>query len=121
MSSFPVAINFDGLTKVKVINGETYTVPGTIASPSPTGRSSGVFPTDTFDAKREVGHALIYDAFSDAAGPGVLPEIGINLRPGDVVVLSAVVSTVITVSVNGVIVYSITGVTTTGGILLVVG
>ena len=121
MSTANVLINFDGLTQFKIKNGETYTVPSVVTSPSPTGLASGVYPTTTFDAKKETGFALLYDAFNDGAGPGVLGFPGINLRPGDVVILSAVVSTAITVSVNGVVVYTITGVTTTGGVLGALG
>lgn len=117
MSNYPALINFDGMQQFKIKNGETYTVPNVLQVSSPTNASSGVFPTTAFDSKREVVHALLYAAFNDAAGPADLGFPGLNLRAGDVVVLSAVVSNVITVTVNGVQVYAITGVTTTGGLL----
>ena len=50
MSTANVLVNFDGLTQFKVKNGETFTVPNVITSPSPTGQASGVYPTTTFDA-----------------------------------------------------------------------
>lgn len=114
-------INFDGHTRFKIKNGETYTVPDVVTAPSPTNASSGVFPTTTFDAKRAAVGAWLYDAFNDGAGPGILDFSGIPLLPGDVVVLSAVASNTINVTVNGVLRYQITGVTTTGGVLGVVG
>ncbi len=119
--SYQPLISFSGTTRFKIMQGETYVVPDIISAPSPTNKSSGVYPEDTFDGKREVSHALLYGAFSDAAGPTDALMPSIPLRPNDSVVLSAVTSNVVTVSVNGTIVFSITGVTTSAGVLGALG
>ena len=64
-----------------------------------------------------MSYCQLYATFNDGAGPTDLGFPGLNLRPNDVLVLSAVVSNVITATVNGVTVFTITGVTTTGGVL----
>lgn len=111
-------INFSGRTRFKLKQGESLTIPSVVSSPSPSNASSGVSPTTTFDGKREVVGGLIYDAFSDAAGPTAVDmAVFDRLRPNDVVAVSAVVSNAATVSVNGVVIFTITGVTTVCGIV----
>lgn len=119
--SYQPLISFDGATQFKILFGETYVVPSLVTTPSPTNASSGVSPATTFDGKREVGHAVLYAAFNDAAGPADLGMKSIPLRPNDSVVLSSVTSNAVTVSVNGTIVYTITGVTTVAGVLGLLG
>jgi len=110
-------INFSGTTRFKVVQGETFTVPDNVTAPSPTNASSGVSPVTTFDARRQVAYATVYAAFNDAAGPTDLTFDGLVLQPGDVLILGSVVSNAITVTLNGVLVYTITGVTAVGGLL----
>ena len=110
-------INFDGRTRFKLKQGESLTIPETVSSPSPTNAMSGVSPVTTFDARRDVVGGIIYGAFSDAAGPTAVGIPTLEFRRGDVVAVSAVVSNVATVSINGVVKYAITGVTTVAGVL----
>jgi len=113
-------INFDGQTLFKVGVSESFTVPAVVSSPSPTGRSSGVSPTTTFDALRPSVGGAIFAGFSDAAGTTQPDDIHIKLVPGDVIACSAVSATVanqVDVSLNGVLVAAIGGVTVVAGVL----
>ena len=109
-------INMEGRTLFKLKQSETYTVPDTITAASPTNASSGVSPTTVFDGKRATVGGAVYAAFNDGTGPTSL-DIQFPLAPGDVILLSAVATNTITVTVNGNTVALVTGVTTTGGIL----
>ena len=109
-------INFDGQTRFKVGAGESYTIGSVVSAPSPTGRSSGVFPTDNFDSKRQAVGGEIFATFSDAAGPTADPDLHIKLDPGDVIAVGSVGSGVAVVTVNGVTVLSITA-TAVAGVL----
>lgn len=109
-------LNFDGLTLFKLKQSESFTVPTSKSSPSPTNGSSGMSPATVFDARRESVGGFLYGAFSDAAGPTAI-TMNQRLQPGDVVAVSAVVANVATVSINGVAVGTITGVTTVAGVL----
>jgi hypothetical protein len=95
----PTMINFDGQVLFKVLQGASLTIPDTVVSPSPTGRSSGVSPTDTFSAVKNTVGGQIVVGFSDIAGAGVtdLQEV---LRPGDVVTVAAVASSAVIVSIT---------------------
>lgn len=109
-------INFDGQTLFKVMEAETYTVPDTITVASPTGTSSGVSGAP-FDTKRTAVGGFIYAAFDDVAGPGSL-DFQWPIQPGDVIACSAVDgSNNVTVTINGVTVLVIGGVTTDAGVL----
>lgn len=114
-------INFDGQTLFKVKQATSYTVGEVVDSVSPTGRSSGIYPTDTFNAKRPASGGMIICGFSDEAGNGVT-DIQCLLRPGDVITVSSVGSNVVTVTVTPVggvakTIATIAGVTTTAGVI----
>jgi hypothetical protein len=102
-------INFDGQSLFKVIQGESFTVPDTVTTDSPTDNAN-------FDSLRAVAGGQLYGSFSDAAGPAADAHSEIALKAGDVVACSAVVANVITVTLNGETVLLITGVTTSGGV-----
>jgi hypothetical protein len=95
------AINFNGHTLFKILQGATYTVGTTVTAASPTNGASGVSPTTVFDARRQAVGGVIYAGFSDIAGPASPDDLHFKLNPGDVVACSAVVSSKITVTVNG--------------------
>jgi hypothetical protein len=92
-------INFNGSTLFKVLDGASYTVPSVIDQSSPTGRSSGVYPTDTFSSKKDAVGGQILFGFSDEAGNDV-DEINYPLEPGDVVACAAIGSGVSVVTVT---------------------
>lgn len=108
------SINFDGQTLFKVQRNESFTVPDVKTSASPTGRSSGVSPTDTFDAKRAVVGGAIFAGFSDAAGPSQPDDLHFKLQPGDIVAVSNAAPAVVTI--NGEIVATIAN-TAVAGVL----
>lgn len=112
MSTANVMINLDQTTTFKMLQGVTFTVPDTVDVQSPTGASSGVSPTTTFNSKRPVMGGQIIAAFNDQAVT-TQPDLAYKLAAGDVVVTSAVASNVVTVTVNGVLAFNITNVTTT--------
>lgn len=91
-------INFDGQTVFKVQRNESLTIPNTVASPSPTGRSSGISPTTTFDAVRNTVGGMLYAGYSDAAGPTNPDDIHVKLNPGDVIAVSNANPAVVTVN-----------------------
>lgn len=99
MGNVATMINFDGHTLFKVLQGASFTVPEMADSPSPAGRSSGVSPTDTFSTKRQAVGGQIVLGFSDVAGNAV-SDLQFPLRPGDVVAVSAVASSAVTVTVT---------------------
>ena len=109
-------INFDGQTLFKVLQGGSYTVGYTVSTPSPLGISSGVYPTSTFDSKRQSVGGAIYAGFSDAAGPSSPDDLHFALQPGDVVACSSVSGGKITVSINGAAVATIAA-SAVGGVL----
>ena len=100
MSTKNTLINFDGQTLFKVLQSGSFTVPDTKTSPSAIGKSSGVSPTDIFDAKRASVGGHLYATFSDTAGTAS-QDIQFKLLPSDIVACSAVVGGVVTVSING--------------------
>ena len=108
----PIQFNFDGHTKVKVYQGTSYTVPSTIAVTSPAGAA--------FNTVRATVGGGIYDVVTDEA-VATAQDFQYKLYPGDVVAVGGVVSNTCAVSVNGVVVYVITGVTTFAAALLYVG
>ena len=114
MSIKDFAINFDGQTLFKVQRNETFTVPDTKSSPSPTGLSSGVSPVTTFDAKRATVGGALYAAFDDVAGPTNAADLHFRLQPGDIVAVSNASPAVVTI--NGETVASITN-TAVAGVL----
>lgn len=106
----PTMVNFDGQNLFKVSVGQSLTVPDTIEVQSPTGRSSGVYPTNTFNSMRPVSGGLIVTPFSDVAGPSQ-DEFTWRVGKGDVIAVSTIGATVAgkaDVSVNGTLVYRIT-------------
>lgn len=112
MSLARTMINLDQATLFKMLQGTTFTIPDTVDLQSPTGASSGVSPTTTFNSKRQVIGGQIIAAFSDQAVT-TATDFSYKLAAGDVVTTSAVASNVVTISVNGVAVGTITNVTTT--------
>lgn len=111
MGNRATMINFDGQTPFKILQGATLTIPDYITQQSPTGASSGVSPTTTFNTQRPVVGGQIVFAVNDAA-VATQADFTWPVRVGDVIALSAVVSTAVTVSINGIVVYTITTVTT---------
>jgi hypothetical protein len=114
------AISFDGQTLFKVNEGESYTVPDTIAVQSPSGASSGISPTTTFNSQRGTVGGMIYQAVSDAAGPAS-DNFQCTVNPGDVIAVAAVASSACAVTINGVLVFTIPSVTTHACVLGFVG
>ena len=106
--------NFADVTLVKVNRNESFTVPDTVNSPSPAGISSGLSPSNLFDAKRTGIGGAIYAAYSDAAGPAS-DDFQLNIDPGDVIAVSNAAPALVTR--NGVLVFSITN-TNVAGVLL---
>jgi hypothetical protein len=109
-----VVPNFANVTLAKVGRGESFTVPDTINSPSPSGISSGLSPSNLFDAKRTGIGGAIYAAFSDAAGPAT-EDFQLTIDTNDVIAVSNAATAV--VSRNGVTVFTITN-TNIAGVLL---
>ena len=112
-----LAINFDQQTLFRVIQGGSFTVPETVAAPSPIGLSSGISPNTLFDGRRGVAGGWIYGVFTNQASTGGY-DFQYPVQPNDVIAVSAIASNAATVSVNGVVVYRIADVAiTTAGIL----
>jgi hypothetical protein len=119
MAMNQVMINFDGHTQFKVLQGASFTVPDSANSPSPVNASSGVSPVTVFDAKKASVGGFLFTSFSDIAGNAVT-SFPVKLSPGDVVACSAVASSLITVTVNGVVVGTVAA-TAVGGVIGVWG
>lgn len=113
MSVNNVIPNFANTVLFKVNRGETFTVPDTFNSTSPSGISSGLSPSNLFDAKRTGIGGAIYAAYSDAAGP-TSDDFQLNINPLDVIAVSNAAPAVVTV--NGTTVYTITN-TSVAGVL----
>jgi len=110
--------NMANATLFKVAVGDsTFTVPDTVAAPSPAGISSGLSPSTLFDSRRAVVGGYLYAAYNDGAGGTGSLDFGWRLNPKDTVVLGAIASNTSAVKVNGVTVFNITGCTTTAGVL----
>lgn len=110
-----VGADLTGQSLFTVKQSGSFTVPKSITVVSPTTQ----YLAKSLDTVRDVVGGEILMGFSDAASgsPGGASFIGVEVRPGDVIACSAVVANVITVSVNGVNVASVTGVTTVGGVI----
>ena len=109
-------INFDGQTLFKVGVGESYTVFTSVAAPSPINRSSGVSPTNAFDAVRPSVGGALYAGYSDAAGPASPDDIHFVIQPGDVIAVGAIASGKAPVTINGQLVANIAA-TAVAGVL----
>lgn len=110
-----IAPDLTGQTMFSVKQSGSFTVPQRATQVSPT----STYLAQNLDAVRDVVGGEILCGFSDAASgsPGGATFVGKSLSPGDVVSCSAVVSNVITVSVNGIPVFQISGVSTVGGVI----
>ncbi len=110
-----VGADLTGYNGFTVKQSGTFTVPKTLTVVSPTTQ----YLAKSLDTIRDVVGGEILVGFTDAASgePGGYFFIGVELKPGDVVACSAVASNVVTVTVNGVTVFRLTGVTTVAGIV----
>lgn len=111
MSTNATMINLDGTTPFKILQGASFTIPDTVQLQSPTGGTVGISPTNTFNSMRPVMGGQIIAALNDQAVQ-TSPDFSYKLNVGDVIAVSAVASSAANVSVNGVVVYTITNVTT---------
>jgi hypothetical protein len=111
---FGVGVDLTGQNAFSVKQSGTFTVPRTLSVVSPTTQ----YLSKSLDTVRDVVGGQIMVGLTDAASgePGGAVFIGIELKPGDVILLSAVASNVVTVSVNGTVVYRLTGVTAVAAI-----
>lgn len=117
----PLIIIGSDRTLFQVNVSESFTIPDAVSTLSPTADyvPSGV--AGSFSNKRPgVGGQLIL-AQKDGAGPSNLTALEFELQPGDVVALSAVVSNVVTVSVNSEVKHRITSVTAAASVIGVYG
>ena len=89
-------------------------MPTSLTVTSPTSQ----YLAKSLDSTRNVVGGELLVGFSDAASgsPGGATFCGVALNPGDVVACSAVASGVITVTVNGVTVFTVAA-TTVGGVI----
>lgn len=113
MAKNNVIPNFADVNLFKVNRNESFTVPDTVNSPSPSGISSGLSPANLFDAKRTGVGGAIYAVYSDAAGP-TSDDFQLTVDAGDVIAVSNAAPALVTR--NGVLVYTITN-TAVAGVL----
>jgi hypothetical protein len=92
--------------------GESFTVPQGISVTSPTSQYQPAGVAGTFNDTRPTAGGQTLLAISDAAGPNKVTELELELQPGDVIALGAVAGGASNLTINGVVVYTITGVTT---------
>ena len=115
-------INFDGMTTKKIMQSASVVVPDAVSSISPASLSSGISPSTLFNSLRDTVGGVLLWGFNDAADDSTF-FFNEPLQRGDTVALSAVVSTVVTITItdrngNARTAGKITGVTTNALVLI---
>lgn len=110
-----VGADLTGQTMFEVKQGGSFTIPKTVSSPSPT----STYLAQSLDAVRDAVGGELLVGFTDAASgqPGGALFIGYEVKPGDVVSVSAVSGGAVNIQVNSVTIATLSGVTTVAGVI----